>query len=235
MADKLGIIIVAAGRGSRMGTKESKQYLLLDGKPIIVHTLERFEKMSAVEEIVLVTGREDVQRCRDYANQYGLTKCKHIIPGGKERQDSVYQGLLALGRSTEWVMVHDGVRPFAHPDHVLACLQRVQEMGAAVLAVPVKDTIKVVGSNGTIQSTPDRSSLWAIQTPQAFRFALLLDAHEKARQEGFMGTDDAMLVEWLGHPVDVVPSDYYNIKITTPEDLPWAEWILRHARGEVSE
>ncbi|MCZ8523797.1 MULTISPECIES: 2-C-methyl-D-erythritol 4-phosphate cytidylyltransferase [Paenibacillus] len=235
MADKLGIIIVAAGRGSRMGTKESKQYLLLDGKPIIVHTLEQFEKISAVEEIVLVTGREDLQRCSAYAAQYGLSKLKHIIPGGKERQDSVHQGLLALDASTEWVMVHDGVRPFAHEDHVLACLQRVKETGAAVLAVPVKDTIKVVRQDGTIESTPDRSSLWAIQTPQAFRFALLLEAHEKAQQEGFQGTDDAMLVEWLGHDVSVVPSDYYNIKITTPEDLPWAEWILRQARGEVSQ
>lgn len=235
MTDKLGIIIVAAGRGSRMGTKESKQYLLLDGKPIIVHTLERFEKMSAVEEIVLVTGREDLQRCGEYADQYGLTKLKHIIPGGVERQDSVHQGLLALDASTEWVMVHDGVRPFAHEDHVLACLQRVKETGAAVLAVPVKDTIKVVRQDGTIESTPDRSSLWAIQTPQAFRFALLLEAHEKAQQEGFHGTDDAMLVERLGHSVSVVPSDYYNIKITTPEDLPWAQWILRHARGEVSQ
>ncbi|CAG7647549.1 2-C-methyl-D-erythritol 4-phosphate cytidylyltransferase [Paenibacillus solanacearum] len=215
-----------------MGTQESKQYLQIDDKPILVHTLLRFERMAAVDEIVLVTGADDVERCEGYAQQYGLDKIKQVIPGGKERQDSVYQGLLALSGQVEWVMVHDGVRPFAAEEHVTACFVKSKATGAAVLAVPVKDTIKVVDGDGFIKATPDRSSLWAIQTPQAFRFSLLLEAHEQARRESFLGTDDAMLVERLGTKVAVVESDYYNIKITTPEDLPWAEWIIRHVRGE---
>ena len=232
MKDKLGIVIVAAGRGSRMGTQESKQYLQIDDKPILVHTLLRFERMAAVDEIVLVTGADDVERCEGYTQRYGLKKIKQVIPGGKERQDSVYQGLLALSGKVEWVMVHDGVRPFAAEEHVTACFAKAKATGAAVLAVPVKDTIKVVDGDGFIKATPDRSSLWAIQTPQAFRFSLLLEAHEQARRESFLGTDDAMLVERLGTKVAVVEADYYNIKITTPEDLPWAEWIIRHVRGE---
>lgn len=232
MTDKLGVVVVAAGKGSRMRTQESKQYLLLDGKPILVHTLELFDRLEAVNDIVLVTGADDVERCRGYIETYRLRKVKRVIPGGKERQDSVYQGLLALDGEVRWVMVHDGVRPFAAREHIAACLDKAIETEAAVLAVPVKDTIKIVDGEGLIQATPDRRSLWAIQTPQAFRFSLLRDAHERAREEGFVGTDDAMLVERLGVRVAVVEADYYNIKITTPEDLPWAEWIIRHVRGE---
>lgn len=229
---KLGIIIVAAGRGSRMGTAESKQYLQVGQKPILVHTLQLFQNIEEVDEIVLVVGADDVTRCNGYVADYGLTKVTQVLAGGAERQDSVRAGLRALQPGTEWVMVHDGVRPFAKKEHMFACLAKTKETGAAVLAVPVKDTIKVVDSDKHIQSTPDRRSLWAIQTPQAFRLALLLEAHERAEREGFLGTDDAMLVERLGVKVSVVESDYYNIKITTPEDLPWAEWIVHNVRGE---
>lgn len=232
MAERLGIVIVAAGKGSRMGTQESKQYLLLHGKPILVHTLELFNRLDKVQTITLVTGAEDLERCGQYVQQYGLYKVKHIISGGKERQDSVYQGLLSLQESVDWVMVHDGVRPFAAEEHIDACFRKALETEAAVLAVPVKDTIKVVDSEGNIVSTPDRRSLWAIQTPQAFRLSLLLSAHEAALREGYIGTDDAMLVERVGTKVAVVESDYYNIKITTPEDMPWAEWIIGNVRGE---
>lgn len=232
LTDKLGVVIVAAGKGTRMGTKESKQYLLLQNKPIIVHTLELFERIEAVDSIVLVTGEDDIGRCEGYIAEYGISKVKQVISGGKERQDSVYRGLLALSGAVEWVMVHDGVRPFAAKAHILACLSQAKESEAAVLAVPVKDTIKVVDPSGTIQATPERRSLWAIQTPQAFRLSLLLRGYEEAAKDGFIGTDDAMLVERLGQPVQVVEADYYNIKITTPEDLPWAEWIISHVRGE---
>lgn len=230
--NQLGVVIVAAGKGSRMRTEESKQYLELNGKPILVHTLALFQRIGAVNTIVLVTGSNDVERCKAYVEQYGLTKVRHIIVGGKERQDSVYRGLQALEGSVEWVMVHDGVRPFAAEEHIMACWRKAMETNAAVLAVPVKDTIKVVDPAGTIQSTPDRRSLWAIQTPQAFRFSLLLQAYEQAEKDQFVGTDDAMLVERIGTPVQVVEADYYNIKITTPEDLPWASWIIQNVRGE---
>ncbi|WP_028552040.1 2-C-methyl-D-erythritol 4-phosphate cytidylyltransferase [Paenibacillus sp. UNC451MF] len=230
--NQLGVVIVAAGKGSRMRTEESKQYLELDGKPILVHTLALFQRIAQVDTIVLVTGANDVERCSGYVEQYGLTKVRHLIVGGKERQDSVYRGLQALEGSVEWVMVHDGVRPFAAEEHIMACWHKAMETDAAVLAVPVKDTIKVVDPAGTIQSTPDRRSLWAIQTPQAFRFSLLLRAYEQADKDQFVGTDDAMLVERIGTSVQVVEADYYNIKITTPEDLPWATWIIQNVRGE---
>ena len=231
---KLGVVIVAAGKGSRMRTVESKQYLELGGRPIVAHTMQLFENIPEVDDIVLVVGQEDLERCRHYVHQYAWTKVREVLAGGTERQDSVRAGLRALGPEVEWVIVHDGVRPFVSPQQVIACWRKAQEQDAAVLAVPVKDTIKVVDAAGQIQSTPDRRSLWAIQTPQAFRLALLQEAHERAVQEQYSGTDDAMLVEHIGGVVHVVEGDYYNIKITTPEDLLWAEWILKHVRGEVT-
>lgn len=230
MKDKLGVIVVAAGKGTRMGTQDSKQFLTLGGKPILVHTLERLGRVDIVERIVVVTAAEHIARCESYIGRYGLKKIAQIVPGGRERQDSVRAGIEALGDAVEWVMVHDGVRPFPAEAHVRRCYETARETEAAVLAVPVKDTIKVVDADGVIQSTPDRRSLWAIQTPQAFRLSLLREAHEQATRDGFAGTDDAMLVERLGVKVRVVEADYYNIKITTPEDLPWAEWIYRHVR-----
>ncbi|WP_442602700.1 2-C-methyl-D-erythritol 4-phosphate cytidylyltransferase [Paenibacillus sp. KN14-4R] len=231
---KLGVVVVAAGRGARMGTAESKQYLLLGGKPILAHTLARLDQMADINSIVLVVGQDDVARCQAYIEMYGFTKLRSedVIAGGLERQDSVRAGINQLPSDVEWVLVHDGVRPFASEAHIAACWREAMKRDAAVLAVPVKDTIKVVNEQGGIQSTPDRRSLWAIQTPQAFRLSLLKEAHRLASEEGFVGTDDAMLVERLGVTVQVVESDYYNIKITTPEDLPWAEWILHNVRGE---
>ncbi|ANE46759.1 2-C-methyl-D-erythritol 4-phosphate cytidylyltransferase [Paenibacillus swuensis] len=222
--NQLGVVVVAAGKGLRMGTKESKQYLRLNGKPILVHTLEVFNRMQDVDEVVLVVGADDVERCETYVRDFGLTKVKHVIAGGSERQHSVYQGLAAL--NTDWVLVHDGVRPLIREEDALRCLQGARQSGAAVLAVPVKDTIKIVNEVGVITTTPDRKSLWAIQTPQAFRRLALMAAHEDAAGEGFLGTDDAMLAERAGTEVHVVEGDYTNIKITTPEDLDWAEYLL---------
>lgn len=229
---KLGVVVVAAGKGSRMQSAESKQYLQLGNRPILVHTLELFQSIAEVDEIVLVVGEGDLDRCRLYASQYELSKVKQVLAGGAERQDSVGRGLQALSSDTDWVLVHDGVRPFVSQKQVLSCWYQAMEHEAAVLAVPVKDTIKVVNQAGQIQSTPDRRSLWAIQTPQAFRLALLREAHEQAAAETYIGTDDAMLVERMGVVVQVVEGDYYNIKITTPEDLPWAQWIHEHVRGD---
>ncbi|ANS77290.1 2-C-methyl-D-erythritol 4-phosphate cytidylyltransferase [Paenibacillus yonginensis] len=227
-----GAVIVAAGRGTRMGTAESKQYLLLDGKPIIVHTLEVFQREPLVSEIVLVTGEQDVERCRQWVSSYGLNKVTKVIPGGSERQDSVYKGLQEL--AAEWVLVHDGVRPFVTGALIHACCEGAWESGASVLAVPVKDTVKVIDGEGFVSATPDRRSLWAIQTPQAFRRLELIEAHEAARRDGFSGTDDSMLVERRGTRVKIVEGDYSNIKITTPEDLDFAAWIRsgRQRRGE---
>jgi 2-C-methyl-D-erythritol 4-phosphate cytidylyltransferase len=224
MMDSFGVVVVAAGKGTRMGTAESKQYLPLCGKPVLIHTLETFEGMREAIEIVLVVGVSEVERCRSYAAEYGLGKVR-VVAGGAERQHSVDAGLQALSGSVDTVLVHDGVRPFVKREHVLACWREAEACGAAVLAVPVKDTIKIVDDEGIITATPDRRSLWAIQTPQAFRRALLEEAHRCAAVDGVLGTDDAMLVERLGHAVRVVEADYTNIKITTPDDLAWAEWF----------
>lgn len=224
-AGSWSVVVVAAGRGARMGTAESKQYLPLLGKPILVHTLERFEAMDEVGEIVLVTGADDIGRCRELAAAYGLCKTAKIVEGGSERQHSVRLGLAAA--SGEWVMVHDAVRPLVTHDAVRRCMARAVQAGAAVLAVPVKDTIKQVGADGIIESTPDRRKLWAIQTPQAFRRSVLAECHERALRDGFVGTDDAMVVERYGYPVAAAEGDYTNVKITTPDDLPWAAFLLQ--------
>ncbi len=233
MGAKWGVVIVAAGRGTRMGTKESKQYLQLADKPILVHTLELFQSLDEVEQMVLVVGEADVERCRAWGEQYSITKLIAVAEGGRERQDSVLCGLKRL--STDWVMVHDGVRPLVTAAEVRVCCAAAVRSGAAVLAVPVKDTIKQVSEAGVITATPDRRSLWAIQTPQAFRRVLLLEAHEQAAAEGFVGTDDAMVVERLGAPVVVAEGGYTNIKITTPEDLPYAEFLLAQRRAALRE
>ncbi|OPA73139.1 2-C-methyl-D-erythritol 4-phosphate cytidylyltransferase [Paenibacillus selenitireducens] len=232
MKKQVGAVIVAAGKGSRMGTPESKQYLRLEGKPILIHTMMQFEQMSWVDEIVLVVGAQDVERCTGWVEEFNLRKVTHIVAGGAERQYSVYQGLLAA--NTEWVLIHDGVRPFVTEERVRACYEAAVQQGASVLAVPVKDTIKQVNEAGMIVHTPDRRSLWAIQTPQAFRRSDVLRAHEQAVQDQVVGTDDAMLVERLGIGVHVVEGEYTNIKITTPEDLVSAQFWLQQMREEQS-
>lgn len=229
----VGVIVVAAGRGTRMGTKESKQYLMLDNKPIIMHTLEVFHQHHLIAQIVLVTGASDIKRCQAWVNQYGLQSKVQVVEGGNERQHSVYQGLRAI--STPWVLVHDGVRPFVAEQYITACYEASKETGAAVLAVPVKDTIKQVDDQGNVIATPKRESLWAIQTPQAFQYDKLLEAHERARLEGFIGTDDAMLIERLGMTVKVVEGDYRNVKITTPDDLMYAEFVTRNSEGDMEQ
>jgi 2-C-methyl-D-erythritol 4-phosphate cytidylyltransferase len=217
-----------------MGTRESKQYLLLGDKPVLVHALAALEAAERVDTIVLVVGAADTELCWSYVRQYRLDKVRAVVSGGKERQDSVYRGLLALPENIEWVMVHDGVRPFVREHLVEACWQAVREYDAVIPAVAVKDTVKVVDANGYIVSTPDRRSLRAVQTPQAFRLSLLLEAHRQAQSEGFEGTDDAMLVERLGTKVMVVEGDYRNIKLTTPDDLVWARAYLGQ-EGEIPE
>lgn len=228
--EQAGVIIVAAGKGTRMGTAVSKQYLPLGGKPVLVHTVEVFQRTDRIHSVVLVIGAGDEAYCAELVAQYGLSKVTAILTGGADRQESVYCGLQALDPDVQWVLVHDAVRPFVSVQETVDCLDAAILHGAAVLAVPVKDTVKIVGSGGIIESTPDRSTLWAIQTPQTFRLDDLLAAHELASREGFRGTDDAMLIERTGQPVHVVEGSYFNIKITTPEDLEWAEYRISQAK-----
>ncbi|MEO3947957.1 2-C-methyl-D-erythritol 4-phosphate cytidylyltransferase [Gorillibacterium sp. CAU 1737] len=218
-----GVVMLAGGRGSRMKSAESKQFLLVAGKPILVHALERFEEQPETACIVLVAAEGELERCRHLVNQHGIHKVTAIVQGGAERQDSVACGLKALPAEVEWVMVHDAARPFAAAEDIRACAAAAVEEGAAILAVPVKDTIKTADARRRVTATPDRSTLWAVQTPQAFRRRVLEEAHAAALDEGCLGTDDASLVERIGGTVRIVPGSYENIKITTPEDLQWAE------------
>jgi 2-C-methyl-D-erythritol 4-phosphate cytidylyltransferase len=226
----LGAVVVAAGTGSRMGSQTSKQYLPLGGLPILVHTLKALQKSDLIADIVLVVGASDVAECQSYKEQYGISKLRKVSAGGKERQQSVRVGLDLL--NNEWVIIHDGVRPFIEAKHIELCWQAAMTHGAAVVAVPVKDTIKVADESERVSHTPDRNSLWAIQTPQAFRREDLLRAHQVAEQDSVIGTDDASLIERIGIPVKLVKGSYSNIKITTPEDLLWAEYHLASKRGE---
>jgi len=236
---KSGAVVVSAGAGKRMNAAVSKQYLPIGGKPIVVHALEAFERAPAVDRVVLVVGAGDEAFAEALVRDNGLRKVAAIVPGGAERQDSVRLGLEALRIAcpeAEWVLVHDAARPLVTPDLIDRCLAAAAETGASVPGVPAKDTMKIANGDGTVVATPERSSLWAVQTPQAFRVDLLAEAHRKAQAEGFAGTDDAMLVERLGVPVKIALGDYRNLKVTTPEDLELAERLLSAGRaGEPTE
>jgi 2-C-methyl-D-erythritol 4-phosphate cytidylyltransferase len=216
-----------------MGAADNKAYLPLAGRPVLAYALEAFERCGAVGQVVIVAAPGEEQRASELARAGGFRKVAACVTGGAERQDSVYAGLRAL--DADGALVHDAARPLVTPRQIAACCRAAEACGASALAVPVKDTIKVVedrgGAGRFIASTPERSALWAVQTPQAFRSrAELLEAHELARRQGAAATDDAMLFERLGRPVAVVEGDYANLKITTPEDLPIAELLLARFR-----
>jgi 2-C-methyl-D-erythritol 4-phosphate cytidylyltransferase len=217
---KVTALVLGAGRGTRMGGKVDKQFLKINEHPILAYTLAKFQNHPAIDNIVVVTAEKDLAYCRnEIVEKYRFSKVSHIIPGGEERQDSVLAGLLALDQETEWVAVHDGVRPLITPQTISDVLKVAFAKGAAIVGVPAKDTIKVVNPDLTVQTTPARASLWHVQTPQVFRRELLLKAYHQAAEVGWRGTDDASLVEKLGEPVSLVQGEYTNLKITTPEDL----------------
>jgi 2-C-methyl-D-erythritol 4-phosphate cytidylyltransferase len=222
----VGVVMVAAGQGRRMRTQTSKPFLSFQGQPVLLHTLQIFETHPEVEQTVVVTKESEIAQTKQLVQAAGCQKVTEVVAGGKERPDSVYQGLAYI--STAFVLVHDAVRPFVSPEAISRLLQSVRMHGAAILAVPVKDTIKQVDDAGIVERTPDRSRLWAVQTPQAFRTQLLRQAYEQGfAQPAADVTDDAMLVEQLGIDVRVVQGEYTNIKLTTPDDLLLAEVIYQ--------
>jgi 2-C-methyl-D-erythritol 4-phosphate cytidylyltransferase len=223
----IGVVIAAAGQGKRMGGPVKKQFIELDGKPVLLHTLELFSGLEYIKEMIVVTAEEDVAQTQALVSHYPDVR---VIPGGAERQDSVYQGLCALG-ACEYVLIHDGARPFLSRATLEKLIETMRVKRAAILAVPVKDTIKRTDDAGVVMDTPPRKSLWAVQTPQAFALSDIIAAHERARQEGFLGTDDASLIERMGQDVHVVEGEYTNIKLTTPEDLVFGEAILKVRKG----
>ncbi len=221
------VVIVAAGRGRRMGTEVSKQFLCLCGKEILAHTVERFEKTDAIRDIILVVSQEEMDEIWTMAQKYGWKKIVSVTKGGKERQDSVWNGLQQVSEDTEIVLIHDGVRPFVTEDILLDSIRTAQEMGGCVAGVPAKDTIKVCDKENIAVETLDRSTLWQMQTPQTFRKELIIRAYAKAAADGFLGTDDASLAEYSGHAVKIIMGSYRNIKITTREDLLIGETFLK--------
>ena len=226
-------IVPAAGSGNRMGRELSKQYLALGGMPLLVHTLNVFERCPLVDALLVVVPPPDVEAVRtEMLPRWSLKKLAGVIPGGKERQDSVRAGIEALERETELVVIHDAVRPFITVELIENCIRAAAEEGAATVGVPVKDTVKEVGADGRVMRTCDRNLLWLTQTPQAFRRDIIENAHRAAVRDGYRGTDDTSLVERLGIAVRMIRGDYGNIKITTPEDLVIAEALLaRQPRG----
>ncbi|HEY9576989.1 MAG TPA: 2-C-methyl-D-erythritol 4-phosphate cytidylyltransferase [Pseudobacillus sp.] len=219
------VVIPAAGRGTRMKADKNKLLLLLRGRPVIIHTLEVFEKDPNCSGIILVVQPEEASMFSNLISEYDVSKVKKLVHGGAERQESVYNGLKEANPD-EIVLVHDGARPFITTPIISRLVEKAAEEGAAIAAVPVKDTIKRV-DGGTVAETVERSSLWSVQTPQAFRMQLIIQAHEKAQADRYIGTDEASLAERANIRVQIIEGDYDNIKLTTPEDLVFAEAIIQ--------
>ncbi len=228
-------LIAAAGQGKRMNSDINKQYLKLVDKPILAHTLEAFLQCDMIDEIILVVGQEEMGLCQEEViDKYGFDqKPIKIVSGGKERQESIFNGLKAVAKETEIVVTHDGARPFITVDIIERSIVGAHDNGAVGVGVPVKDTIKVVDEDTNIVDTPERSKLWQIQTPQTFVYDLLKEAHLHAQNDDFLGTDDSVLVEKIGHKVKMIKGSYENIKITTPEDIFFGEAILKKRQFKI--
>lgn len=226
-----GAVVLAAGSGSRMNTKTAKQYLLLDGKPLIYYALHQFQD-SEVSKIVLVVGEGQETYCKEeIVERYGLTKVCAIVPGGRERYLSVHAGLKAL-TDVDYVLIHDGARPCVDQDILKRVMISVAECQACVVGMPVKDTIKIVDEHQMAQKTPDRRMLWQVQTPQAFSYDLIRTAYDKVIASGEQTvTDDAQVLELAaGRMCRLIEGSYRNIKVTTPEDLDVAKIFLKNMK-----
>jgi 2-C-methyl-D-erythritol 4-phosphate cytidylyltransferase len=220
-------LIPAAGTGRRMGAGSNKQYLQLGDRPILAHTLARLAALEAIDALHVIVPDDERPFCRaEVVERFGLAKVRTIVAGGAERQDSVRLGLAACGAADDdVVLIHDGVRPFFPAMQIAPLLAAAADSGAALLAIPAQDTIKEV-AEGRVVRTLERRHLWQVQTPQAFRCAVIRAAHHRAEAAGYAGTDDAALVEWCGWPVAVLPGGPFNIKLTTPADLALARALL---------
>ena len=229
MKEKITAIVLAAGQGKRMHSKVQKQFLEIQDHPVLYYSLRCFQDSRLIDDIILVTGNDMISYCKnEIVDHYSFTKVSNVIAGGKERYDSVYQGLLAC-TDTDYVFIHDGARPFITEEILERGLAGVRETGACVVGMPSKDTVKLSDEDGFVGMTPERKQVWTIQTPQIFSYDLIRKAHESIRKKDMsMITDDAMVVEQeSGVKVRLVEGSYQNIKITTPEDLDVAEVFLK--------
>ena len=230
--EKTTAIVLAAGAGKRMHSAVRKQYILLCGKPVLYYSLRAFQDCPFIDDIILVTGQEEIAYCQEqFVEQYGFTKVRAVVAGGKERYHSVYEGLKAC-RDTAYVFIHDGARPLVDQETLERACAAVRECDACVVGMPAKDTIKIADENGNISSTPNRALVWAVQTPQVFSYPLVRKAYDmQMQQENALITDDAMVVEnMLGVKIRLVEGSYENLKTTTLEEIPVAEAILEKRR-----
>ncbi|MEA1959831.1 MAG: 2-C-methyl-D-erythritol 4-phosphate cytidylyltransferase [Bacillota bacterium] len=226
------VVIAAAGKGTRMQEKTNKQYKILNGHPVLAYSLQFFEQLDLVDEIVVVTRKKDLDFCRQKViDKYNFKKVSAVISGGKERQDSVWAGLQQLGKDTDLVVVHDGARPLLSSPVFHHLLEEAQEWGAAIPGVVSKDTMKMVDRDGFVRQTIDRESVFHIQTPQVFKYEELVSAYQQACEEKFTATDDASLFERYIGRVKVIEGDYKTIKITTPSDLIKVQSFLEDEGG----
>jgi len=225
---RVAAIIPAAGEGRRMGGAVPKQFLQIGGREILARTLAVFEACVAIDDVWVVVAAEQCALCQSaIVERYGLRKVRGVVAGGTTRQESVWHGLQQVVQAVGLVVVHDGVRPFVTELLLQHTLDHANRFGAAIAAVPLKDTLKRVSAAGTVEATVPREHLWRVQTPQAFQHALLRRAFQHAWQQGLQATDEAGLVEALGNAVRIVPSYEHNVKITTPDDLVFCEMFLR--------
>jgi 2-C-methyl-D-erythritol 4-phosphate cytidylyltransferase len=222
----LSLIVAAAGQGRRLGAGSNKVFLPLGDKPILAHTLAVAEASPMVDEVIVVTRPEDIPMCHQVVTAGPYRKVRQIVAGGKERQDSIAAGLKAVAPVAEWVAVHDGARPFLSPVLLERVIAAARDTGAAIAALPVKETIKRGNTEDMVTATLERRGLWAAQTPQVFRRDWLAAAYREAEINGWQATDDAALVERAGYPVKLVPGEEVNIKITTPGDLALARALM---------
>lgn len=225
---KVTAIVPAAGRGRRMATKLAKPYLMLNGRPILVHTLQALENISLIEEIIVVVSTSDKPVCqRKIIDKYSFKKVKDVVEGGASRTQSVYNGLKKVDSQCKLVLIHDGIRPFITEQTVKQLVKQADIFGAAISAIPAICTIKGINRDMFVTTTLSRDRLWMVQTPQVFKRKLIYRAYQKADHNRTVAVDDAVLVERIGHKVKVVKGETDNIKITTPEDLIVAEMILK--------
>ncbi|NQT46761.1 MAG: 2-C-methyl-D-erythritol 4-phosphate cytidylyltransferase [Candidatus Omnitrophica bacterium] len=233
MGKRTAAVVVAGGAGRRLRPKRGalrKPYLILGTRPILIHTLKKLSGSILVDEIVVVCHRQDIGRCRSLIKRFKIPKIKGIVAGGRERFDSVFNGLKAIGENIDIVLIHDGVRPFLSHDLIKRSIEVALRHGASLAAVPVKPTVKFVDKKGFVVRTLKRDLLWEAQTPQAFKRELITKAYKRAGAKGVRATDDTALVERMGHKVRLVTGSYDNIKITTREDLKLAKVLLKDGR-----
>ena len=227
MEADVSVIMPAAGLSLRMGASVRKPFIMIGDKPVFFYTLEKFSKLKRVKEIIFVVNEKDrstvIEKWTDELKAYKVTK---IVTGGERRQDSIYNGLSHLDPDTEVILIHDAVRPLVKNDEIEAVIKSAEEKGAAIVASPMKLTVKKVDSNLEIVETVPRHDLWMAQTPQGFKRDMLVNAYDKIKDTNEEFTDDAEVVEKAGHTVGIVSGSYDNIKITTREDLKLAELLL---------